>query len=91
MMAVSDPEDDDSDAQAGDGLGGGARRVVWPASSRSQRPASSSPRSNLVPVSSPQTRPRTMSVMAILKTVKPRRSGGVGAGPKRALIALFDP
>ena len=47
------------------------RRVVWPVSRRSQRPLSSSPRSSLVLVSSPHTAPRIMSVMEILKTVKP--------------------
>ena len=60
-------------------------------SRRSQRPLSSSPRSSLVLVSSPHTAPRIMRVMEILKTVKPLTVWSWGAGPKRALIALFEP
>ncbi len=67
------------------------RRVVRPASRRSQRAESSSPRSNRVLVRRPQTAPRTMSVMEILKAVKPPTVWSCGAGPKSALIALFDP
>jgi hypothetical protein len=67
------------------------RRVVRPVRRRSQRPASSSPRSNLVLVSGPHTAPRSMSVMEILKAVKPPTVWSWGAGPKSALIALFEP
>ena len=67
------------------------RRVVWPQSRRSHRPLSSSPRSSLVLVSRPHTAPRTMSVMEILKTVKPLTVWSWGAGPKRAVIALLVP
>jgi len=67
------------------------RRVVRPSRRRSQRPESSSPRSNLVLVRSPHNAPRTMSVMEILKAVKPPTVWSCGAGPKSALIALFDP
>ena len=67
------------------------RRVVRPARRRSQRPESSSPRSNRVLVRSPHTAPRIMSVMEILKAVKPPTVWSWGAGPKSALIALFDP
>ena len=57
----------------------------------SHRPSSSSPRSNFVLRSSPQTAPRIMSVMEILKTVKPATVWSCGAGPNRALVALFEP
>ena len=67
------------------------RRVVWPASSSSQRPSSSSPRSSRVEVSSPQTAPRSSSVIQILKAVKPATVCSCGAGPNRALVALFAP
>jgi len=67
------------------------RRVVWPASSSSQRPPSSSPRSSLVDVSSPQTAPKSMSVIEILNAVKPATVCSCGAGPNSALVALFAP
>ena len=66
-------------------------RVVWPASSRSHRWLSSSPRSNRVLVSRPHTAPRTISVIETLKTVKPATVSSRGAGPKSALVALFAP
>ena len=66
-------------------------RVVCPDSKRSHRPSSSSPRNNFVLRSSPHTAPRIMSVMEILKTVKPATVWSCGAGPKRALVALFEP
>ena len=68
-----------------------ALRVVWPASNSSQRPLSSSPRSKRVLVSSPQTAPRTIRVIEILNTVKPATVCRSGAGPNRALVALFEP
>ena len=67
------------------------RRVVCPASSSSQRPLSSSPRSSLVLVSRPQTAPRMIRVMEILKAVNPATVCSCGAGPNRAVIALSDP
>ncbi len=78
--------------QPSQGLRGGARPGwYWPASSSSQRPLSSSPRSSLVLVSSPHTAPSSISVMEILKTVKPATVWSCGAGPNRALVAWFEP
>ncbi len=68
-----------------------ALRVVWPVSNSSQRPLSSSPRSRRVLVSSPHTAPRSISVIEILNTVKPATVWRSGAGPNRALVALFEP
>ena len=42
-------------------------------------------------VSSPHTAPRIISVMEILKTVNPATVWSCGAGPKSALVALFEP
>src|SRR6185437_5925544 len=67
------------------------RRVTGPASRRSQRALSSSPRSSLVLVKVPHTAPITINVMEILKTVKPPTVWSRGAGPKSALVAMFEP
>ncbi len=39
----------------------------------------------------PHTAPMMLSVMEILKTVKPATVWSCGAGPKSALVALFEP
>ena len=67
------------------------RRVVRPTRRRSHRPESSSPRSSRVLVRSPHDAPRTISVMEILKTVKPPTVWSWAAGPNSALTALFEP
>ena len=67
------------------------RRVVCPVRRSSQRPASSSPRSSLVLVSSPQMAPSTINVMMLLKMVKPATVCRAAAGPKRAALARLDP
>ena len=67
------------------------RRVVCPATSRSHRPRSSSPRRSRVLVSSPHTAPRIMRVMETLKSVNPVTVWRAGVGPKRVLIAWLAP
>ena len=67
------------------------RRVVWPDSNRSQRPASSSPRRSLELVSNPQTAPMIITVMETLNTVKPPTVCSCGAGPKSASVDLLFP
>ena len=67
------------------------RRVVCPESRTSQRPVSSSPRSNRVLVSNPHTAPASINVIEVLNTVKPAAVSNRGAGPKRALEAWLDP
>jgi hypothetical protein len=66
-------------------------RVVRPASNSSQRPLSSSPLTRRVLVSSPHTAPSTISVIDILNAVKPATVWRSGAGPNRAIAALFEP
>jgi hypothetical protein len=66
-------------------------RVVAPVSRSSHRPASSSPRSDRVPDSRPHTAPRMLRVRNVLRTVNPAFVCSIGAGPKRAMMARFDP
>ena len=66
-------------------------RVVPPASSSSQRPASSSPRTRRVLVASPHTAPSSVQAICTLKTVKPATVWSWWAGPKSALVALEFP
>ncbi len=67
------------------------RRVVCPTSSSSQRPASSSPRSNRVPVSNPHTPPTMLSTPRDRQAVKPATVPIWCAGPSKALIPTLDP
>jgi len=67
------------------------RRVVRPASSSSQRPASSSARTSRVAVSSPKTAPMTDSTMRHFHAVNPATVWISWAGPLRALIPAFVP
>lgn len=67
------------------------RRVVRPASSSSQRPASSSPRSNLVPHSRPHTAPTRLRIPTARHCVNPATVSMPRAGPNSALNPAFDP
>ncbi len=86
------PQDDGSHPKPADRQGG-ARAAVSSGPPEGGPIGRSPPRHGATSCWSgvPHTAPRTMSVMEILKTVKPPTVWSWGAGPKSALIALFDP
>ena len=67
------------------------RRVAWPESSSSQRPASSSPRSSRVAASRPQMAPTTPRTPRLRQAVNPVTVSSRRAGPMSAFTAALAP
>ncbi len=67
------------------------RRVVWPATRNSHRPASSSPRKKRVLMRSPHTAPMSITSPTARHAVNPATVSMCRAGPSRAWMPAFAP